>query len=122
MGDVASCAKLPHIALRRLPLCGRGKGEEPPYPRLARYQSTVAFSPFSKEVSAEKPKNSFARDTSSFLRGCPFGFDVSHTKSPVKPVCRAMVSTRSLMLISKALPRLTGSLPLYRSAAKTMAS
>ena len=89
---------------------------------FARYHSIVALRPTSKDVSAENPKNSFARDTSSFRRGCPLGLVVSQNISPGNPTRRVIVSVRSLMLISCELPRFTGSLPSYRSAARTIPS
>src|SRR5581483_4809104 len=84
----------------------------------ARYHSIVRASPSRSVVRATKPKRSSARDTSRRRRGWPFGIDVSHTMSPSKPVSSATSSARSRMEISSLVPRLTGSGPSYRSAAR----
>jgi hypothetical protein len=67
--------------------------------------------PSRKGVRASNPNSSFARDVSSLRRGCPFGFEVSHTMSPSNPVASPISSARSLIAISSPVPRLTGSVP-----------
>src|ERR1041384_1048900 len=50
--------------------------------RTVRYQSTVRRRPSSKLVCALNPKSRSARETSSCRRGCPFGFEASHSMAP----------------------------------------
>jgi len=86
------------------------------------YQSIVFRKPSSKGTQARNPNSRSARLTSSFRRGCPFGLLVSQTILPVNPVIRWISSTNSFMLISRLLPRFTGSALSYSSVANRMAS
>jgi len=79
---------------------------------VERYHSMVRFKPSSNGVEARKPKYFSARETSRQRRGCPLGFVVSQTISPVNPVSRVIFSTSSLMVNSKPAPMFTGSSPL----------
>ena len=86
-----------------------GSSSLSPGPRHESAPSTVFRNPSSNRTRDSKPNFAFARLVSNLRRGCPFGLVGSNTILPVKPVRRAINSTRSLMLISKALPRFTGS-------------
>ena len=79
-------------------------------------------SPSRSDVRASNPKSSFAREASRLRRGWPFGIEVSHVISPVKPESSAISSASSLIEISLPAPMLTGASPSYCSAACANAS
>ena len=72
------------------------------------YQAIVRERPSRSSVVARKPKSAAARDVSRRRRGCPFGFDRSHTMRPRNSQSSATSDVRSRIEISKPAPMLTG--------------
>jgi hypothetical protein len=74
--------------------------------------SIVRLNPASNDVVASNPNSTFARLVSNFLkipargrRDWPLGFGASHVILSLNPQRQAIVSVKSLMLISYALSR-----------------
>ena len=80
------------------------------------------FSPSSKSILALKPNSLSALLVSNFLLGRPSSLLVSHLIFPLNPTKFAINSAKSLINISKPLPKFIGSLLLYFSAVSNIPS
>ena len=78
-------------------------------PLFFSHQSTVRWIPFSKEVSAHHAKCCCALAMSRHRRGCPSGFERSHSIFPWYLHAFAIRWLRSLIETSRPFPRLIGS-------------
>src|SRR5207247_3722357 len=90
--------------------------------RFSLYHSSVRRRPARRSVFATNPNARVARLVSRHRRGCPLGFEVSHTIRPRKPINSATSATSSFVDISVPVPTLTGSMPSKCSVASTIAS
>ena len=86
------------------------------------YHSNVLFNPSSKSILALKPNSLSALLVSNLLLGYPSGLLVSHLIFPLNLTNLEINSAKSLIDISKSVPRFTGSLLLYFSVASKIPS